>query len=89
MSRLYKRGRHEEDRVSLEYLRSLHDLHEQWLNHDMVNSTSSLTHQSNDVTFDLGYYKPSNVIIIDADQSIDQVYKTIEHETRNAVTMAL
>ena len=62
LKRLHSRGRHEEiDRITLDYLRSLHDLHEHWLNDQAAassSSSSSLLKQ---------YYKPANVIIIDAD----------------------
>jgi thymidylate kinase len=79
MQRLHKRGRPEETQsVSLEYLQTIHDLHETWL-----NSPSSLSSSSSQ-----GYYKPPSVIIINGDQSIDDVYKIIEKETRNAVTLA-
>lgn len=91
MSRLHKRARHEETRsVSLDYLTNLHQLHEKWLNHgdcDFAAADDKIAPiDSKTIT---SYYKPSNVIIIDADQSIDQVYKAIESETRNAVFMAM
>jgi thymidylate kinase len=75
MQRLHRRGRPEETQsVSLEYLQALHELHEQWLN--APRDTSGR------------FYKPPSVIVINGDQSIDDVYKIIEKETRNAVTLA-
>ena len=77
MSRLQKRGRPEETTsVSMEYLQKIHDLHERWLN----PSRESLVDTSS-------YYRPPSVIIIDGDQSLDDVYKIIEKETKDAVTM--
>lgn len=75
LNRLYKRGRPEETQsVSLEYLQKIHDLHETWLSSSINNAQSK-------------YYRPPSIIVIDGDQSIDDVYKIIETETRNAVTM--
>lgn len=82
IKRLASRGRSEEvDRISLDYLQSLHHLHELWLN------SADYAENGGEIAA-MGLYKPRNIIIIDADQSIDQVYKTIELETRNAVIMA-
>jgi thymidine kinase len=75
-NRLQQRGRPEETQtVSLDYLQKIHAFHETWLNPSIETSS-------------IKYYKPSSVIIIDGDQSIDDVYKIIEIETRNAVTLA-
>jgi len=69
--RLYTRGRPEEvSTVSLDYLQSLHDLHENWL--------IKINHQM---------YKPVNVIVIDADQSFEDVCRRIETETKQAVAV--
>lgn len=77
MRRLMERNRPEEtNRISLEYLQNLHDLHENWLN---TRSETMIGLRK--------FYKPSSVIVIDANQSVDDVYKTIEHETKNAVLM--
>lgn len=89
MSRLHKRNRHEETRVSLEYLTNLHQLHEKWLNHGHCGDFAAADDKNASKNIITSYYKPGNVIIIDADQSIDQVYKAIEFETRNAVIMAM
>lgn len=79
MKRLTQRDRPgEASKVSLEYLQNIHDLHEKWL-----NPASSYTTSTNGI-----YYKPSTVIVIDADQPLDDVYKIIEHETKNVVTLA-
>lgn len=74
LKRLNQRGRPEEHRVSIDYLRNLHEFHESWLG---PNSKKN------------GLYRPASVIVIDGDQSIDDVYKTIEAETRNAFAISL
>ena len=74
--RLYTRGRPEEvATVSLDYLQSLHDLHENWL-----IAANKQTSQM--------MYKPVNVIVIDADQSFEDVCRRIETETKQAVSVA-
>ena len=75
LERLRMRGRPEETQsVSLDYLQKIHDLHEIWLA-DTANNINR-------------FYRPSSVIIIDGDQSLDDVYRIIENETRNAVSLA-
>lgn len=73
MRRLYERGRPEE--TSSISLEYLKNLHD--LHEKWLNSDST------------EYYRPQSVIIIDADQSIDQVYKEIELETQKAVSISI
>lgn len=73
MRRVQERNRPEEvSSISLEYLKNLHIFHEKWLNSSIKN---------------LHYYQPTSVIIIDANQPVDNVYKSIETETRNCCFM--
>lgn len=68
-----KRARPEEvNSVNLDYLQDLHNFHENWLINQNSNS---------------GIYKPASIIVIDANKSVDEVYRTIEIETRNAVLL--
>ncbi len=75
-NRLNVRGRPEEtSSITLDYLQSLHDLHESWLIRPSDHPTSFLVSQAN-------IYRPQNIIVIDADQSLDNVFRNIETETR-------
>ena len=76
LQRLNKRGRSEEtSTVSLDYLQKINDLHEEWLGENSFKLNNR------------DYYKPPKIIVIDADQSIDDVYKSMELETRNSIAM--
>lgn len=78
--RLNIRGRPEEtSTITLDYLQSLHDLHESWLINPAHHPQSFLKNQSS-------IYRPQNIIVIDADQSLDDVCRTIEYETRQHAT---
>ena len=89
MKRLNQRGRPEEtSTISIDYLNKLHELHEQWL---VPGHARAETEAKNNLLKSTEFYRPPLVIVIDGNQSIDDVYKTIEIETRNAmsVTMAI
>lgn len=74
LKRLRERNRTEEiDRISLGYLKNLHDLHEKWLFEQKSEP--------------FNYYKPKTIIVINANQPADEVYKSVENETRNAAFM--
>ncbi len=74
--RLNVRGRPEEtSSVTLDYLQSLHDLHESWLIRPADHPASFLVNRAN-------IYRPQSIIVIDADQSLDTVCRNIEAETR-------
>ena len=67
MERLLQRNRAEEiSSVSLEYLESLHRLHEAWL----VAESTKKHH----------FYKPPFIIIIDGDQPIETLNSRVEIE---------
>ncbi|CAF1050098.1 unnamed protein product [Brachionus calyciflorus] len=75
-NRVLKRNRSEEvERISLSYLKNLHDLHEKWL----VKSSDELD--------SVKYYKPKKIIVINANQHADEVYKCVENEARKAIFM--
>ena len=82
LNRVYQRGRPEEkNSISFEYLKKLHDFHEEWLieeNEQFENSPKKSRTK---------FYKPPTVIVIDADQSLNDVYKTIETETRSFLSI--
>jgi thymidylate kinase len=86
MQRLNKRSRSEEkNRVSIDYLRNLHNLHELWLG-DSSNTFDSLSSngQANyQFTNHHNWYRPVKIIIIDANQSVGDVYQRIEKETKS------
>jgi deoxyadenosine/deoxycytidine kinase len=74
LTRLRSRARPEEtSTVTLEYLENLHEMHESWLVKEQINNNKL-------------FYRPSLIIVIDGNQSLDDVYKTIEVETRNALS---
>lgn len=79
-NRLNERGRPEEtSSISMNYLQNLHDLHESWLLAPNDHPTSFLINNSN-------IYRPSNIIVIDADKPLDDVCRNIEIETREHAT---
>ena len=96
MKRLNQRGRPEEtSTISIEYLRKLHEFHEQWLIPDnQINKcgkaeASASKSEPNNLLQNKEFYRPPLVIVIDGNQSIDDVYKTIEIETRNAMSVGM
>lgn len=79
-NRLNMRGRPEETTsIKLDYLQNLHDLHESWLINPTDHPSSFLINSAN-------IYRPSNIIVIDADQSLENVCRNIEIETRQHAT---
>ncbi|XP_015794341.1 deoxynucleoside kinase [Tetranychus urticae] len=60
LKRIQERGRPEEKKITLDYLKGLHDLHERWL-------APSCNHCHNDIS------ASKNVIVIDANQSKSQM----------------
>ncbi len=89
MKRLNQRGRPEEtSTITIDYLQSLHDFHERWLIKGAKEETAASTCESSHLLKTQEYYRPPLVIVIDGNQSIDEVYKTIETETRNALSVA-
>ena len=90
MKRLNQRGRPEEtSTITIEYLHNLHDFHENWLIKGNKTETAASTNESNHLLKTKEFYRPPLVIVIDGNQSIDDVYKTIETETRNAMSVAM
>ncbi len=80
--RLNYRGRPEEvSTVSLEYLQNLHELHESWL----LNQNDKNLGKANYLKSQI--YRPANIIVIDADQSFDDVCRRIEYETKQALSV--
>ena len=89
MRRLNQRGRPEEtSTITLDYLQKLHDFHEAWLIKDNKATAASSPESSRLLKTNV-FYRPPLVIVIDGNQSIDEVYKTIEVETRNALSVAM
>ena len=79
LDRLNKRGRPEEtSTINLAYLQKLNDLHEEWLNPE---SSLRPTNPARKL------YKAPTVIIIDADQSVEEVYRSMEVETHRVLAM--
>jgi thymidylate kinase len=72
LKRLQRRGRPEE--INTVTLEYLTRIHELHETWLATNSTK--------------LYRPPNVIIIDADKSIDEVYRNIEDQTKNVALMA-
>ncbi len=82
-NRLNKRGRPEEtSSITMDYLQKLHDLHESWLLEEGEHPSSFLVDNSK-------IYRPANIIVIDADQDLNEVCKNIEMETKQHATVAL
>lgn len=79
-NRLNTRGRPEETTsIKLDYLQNLHNLHESWLINPNDHPSSFLINTAD-------VYRPSNIIVIDADQSLENVCRNIEIETRQHAT---
>lgn len=79
LDRLNKRGRPEEtSTINLAYLQKLNDLHEEWLNPESVVRPLDAARK---------LYKAPTVIIIDADQSVEEVYRSMEVETHRVLAM--
>ena len=78
--RLHCRNRPEEtSSISMDYLQNLHDLHETWLVKGDERTATSMTK----------FYRPPAIIVIDANQPLEVVFKSIENETKNAVAISL
>ena len=89
MKRLNQRGRPEEtSTITIEYLQKLHDFHEAWLIKENTMTAAS-TLESGHLLKTKEFYRPRLVIVIDGNQSIEEVYRTIETETRNAMSVVM
>lgn len=87
LERLKRRGRHEEvSTISLDYLKNLHDLHESWLCNTPAQ-VDSLPLKETETSLNR-IYRPKNVIVIDAERSLDDVCKRVEYETKYAAAAA-
>lgn len=74
LKRLNQRAREEETKVSIDYLKKIHDFHEEWL-----TESDSLGESSRK------FYRPPSIVVIDANKKLDQVYEIIENVTKNVI----